>query len=254
MESIGPYRILERLGGGGETRLYACEEDIAVKVFAPSERKRKRALRRGRPDPAPAALQAFNRESALLDGISGPGLIPLVDRGMAADDRPYFSMPLYGGTVATRMWHDRYPRKSVDPLPAEEALVILSDILTGAQTLRSHGVIHRDLKPQNILLSADGRAVICDLGQALSRNHAEPVPIRNPGTYPYVAPELRNDEVDGKADLYAVGMVAHLMFAGYLPGDGPAIRQGNTPEHVVDWIEAALDRIPANRPDSLPDT
>jgi len=257
MEAIGPYHIIQRLGGGRHSRVFRCEADgavFAVKHFRPSERRRKREIRRRRPDPLPDWKRAFEWEADLLATVESPAVVPVVDRGEDANAAPYFAMPFYGESIAEKLWGTRIPQTTCPPLAPDRTVAILRDILTGVGDLHRLGIVHRDLKPQNVLLAANGQALICDLGQAISETHGVAEPVSNPGTYPYVAPELRQKgvQVDGRADIYAVALVGHLMLAGYLPENGAPLEKGGHPPLLVRWIEAGLDANPANRPLELP--
>ena len=164
-------------------------------------------------------------------------------------------MPFYRESIAEKLWGTRIPQIKCTPLGPAQAVAILRDIVTGARDLHRAGIVHRDLKPQNVLLTADGRAAICDLGQAQSDVHGVAEPISNPGTYPYVAPELRNgaSAVDGRTDIYAIALIGHLMLAGYLPENGAPLRDTDHPPALIRWIEAGLDSNPANRPEAYPE-
>ena len=104
-----------------------------------------------------------------------------------------------------------------------------------------------------MLLEENGRTVFCDLGQAITMPNPDSNRIRNPGIFLYVAPGLRSGDVDGKANVYAIALVANFIFAGYLPGDGVALRDRALPEPIVAWMEVGLDPSPGNHPDTPPD-
>ena len=258
METIGPYRVIQRLGGGRHTRVFQCEADgahYAVKHFTPSERRRKREIRRRRPDPRADWKRKIEWEADVLATVESPAVVPLVGRGEDQNAAPYFAMPFYRESIAEKLWGTRIPQIKCTPLGPAQAVAILRDIVTGARDLHRAGIVHRDLKPQNVLLTADGRAAICDLGQAQSDVHGVAEPISNPGTYPYVAPELRNgaSAVDGRTDIYAIALIGHLMLAGYLPENGAPLRDTDHPPALIRWIEAGLDSNPANRPEAYPE-
>jgi len=253
MDAIGPYRIVRRLGGGPFSSVHECRRDgrtVALKLFRPSRRRQRHALRRRQADPVPDWRRAFEWEAALLATFDHPAIVPVLDQGVTEDEAPYFVMPYFIDTIATRMWGTNLPKKSANPLPRDLALSILRDTLSGVAILHGRGVVHRDLKPQNILIAANGNAAICDLGQALSADDGTALPLKSPGTYPYVAPELRDapDTVDGRADIFAIGLIGHLMLVGELPDDGQKSYKRLPSGAVRNWIAAALRPDAAERP------
>lgn len=257
MDMIGPYRILDRIGGGQNTRVFAGEADgdqVAIKLFTPSERRRKREVRRGRDDPFHKWCRAFEWEADLLTGIEHPAIIPILARGFFEVERPYFTMPLFADSLAGRMWGTNIPQQSAEPLEQGLAVGILRQILDGLHALHDRGIVHRDVKPQNILIDEHSVAVLCDLGQAISASAGEAEPVKSPGTFPYVAPELRDPaaQPDGRADIYALGLVAHLMLVGRLPREGEPVSDTIAEPALAEWVKAALDPDPAQRPNAGP--
>ncbi|MBC8242238.1 MAG: serine/threonine protein kinase [Alphaproteobacteria bacterium] len=251
MEVVEPYRITGRLGGGRNARVFAAEhlgEAVAIKLFTPAKRRRQRIMRRGRSDPLPQWQAAFEREADLLTNIQHPAIVKVLDRGQTDDGSPYFVMPLYPETLAVRLWGSNFPQPVVQPLDCETAGKILIDILDGAGELHRNGIVHRDLKPQNILIGED--TVICDFGHAVRAADIGDQDIKRPGTFPYAAPEQKDGSAqpDGAADIYAIGLIAHLMFAGRLPRDSENIRDNVRPIDLAGWINAALNPDPAQRP------
>lgn len=255
MEAVEPYRITGGLGGGRNTRVFAAErlgETVAIKLFTPAKRRRQRMMRRGRSDPLPQWRTAFEREMDLLTNIQHPAIVKVLDRGQADDGSPYFVMPLYPETLANRLWGSNFPQPLAHPLDCETAWKILNDVLNGAGELHRRGIVHRDLKPQNILIGED--TVICDFGHAIRVADIGDQDIKRPGTFPYTAPELKDGSAkpDGAADIYAIGLIAHLMFMGRLPQDGENIYDNVRPAGLARWINAALNPDPAQRPRSGP--
>ena len=251
MEAIGPYRITDCLGGGRNTRVFAAEhldKAVAIKLLTPAKRRRQRMMRSGHSDPLPQWRAAFEREVDLLTDIQHPAIVKVLDHGQTDDGNPYFIMPRYPETLANKLWGSNFPQPVAQPLDCMTARKLLMDILDGAGELHRSGIVHRDLKPQNILIGED--AVMCDFGHAIRVADIGEQDIKRPGTFPYTAPEQRDGSTkpDGAADIYAIGLIAHLMFAGRLPRDGENIRDNVRPIDLADWINAALNPDPAQRP------
>ena len=251
MEELGPYRVTGHLGGGRNARVLSAENlgaPCAIKLFSPSKRRRQRMMRRGRVDPIDQWRADFEGEIDLLATIQHPAIVTILDRGRTDDGNPYFVMPLYPETLAIRLWGTNLPQAVTQPLDGEIVRKILTDILDGAGEMHRVGIVHRDLKPQNILMGED--AVICDFGQATRTKDIGDHDIKRPGTFPYAAPEQRDGSAkpDSSADTYAIGLIAHLMLAGRLPRDGENIRDNLQLSDFADWIAAALNPDPAQRP------
>ena len=92
--------------------------------------------------------------------------------------------------------------------------------------------------------------MLCDLGQAESDTDGVALEVKRPGTFPYTAPELREapKEADARADIYAVGLIAHVMFTGRLPEADGAAAATFPSQRIADWITHAIDPNPARRP------
>jgi eukaryotic-like serine/threonine-protein kinase len=204
----GRYRILELVGVGGMGMVYRAEDEqldlpVAVKVLRPDLAQERQRLER------------FKQELVLARQVSHPNVVRTHDLGSD------------GEIVFLTM--DFVPGRSLDQLlAAEERLApdqaagIARQIASGLAAAHAAGVVHRDLKPGNILVDDAGRAAISDFGVA--RSLAGPGPTRPGsvvGTLDYLAPEqARGEEIDGRADLYALGILLFEMLTGKLPFAG----------------------------------
>jgi serine/threonine protein kinase len=257
----GRYRIVAPLGSGGMATVHRArderlERDVAVKILLPNHAG----------DPATAAR--FEREARSLAAASHPSVVAVfdVDAGdPAAGQEPFFVMELCpGGSLAARMTSDRR-------LSPDELVPVLVSIADGLADLHRRGVVHRDVKPQNILFAAD-RAKLADFGLALADEHEGLSELTAPGTavgtLSYLAPEvLAGQRASAAADVYALGVVAFVGLTGELPrpagsmaklvaaSQTPARRASSAAPALGpafdDVIAAALAPDPADRPDAL---
>ena len=158
----------------------------------------------------------FARETKLLAQLDHRNIVPLYDSGYAAGRLYYVSSYVAGESLRARL--DR-----VRALPMREALAIARDVAEALEYAHRRGVIHRDVKPENILLAED-RAVVADFGfakaiGALTGASVTTVGTAGPGTPRYMSPEqcLGNRDVDGRADVYSLAVVVYEMLTGHVP-------------------------------------
>jgi hypothetical protein len=257
----GRYRIVAPLGSGGMATVHRArderlERDVAIKVLLPNHAG----------DPATAAR--FEREARSLAAASHPSVVAVfdVDAGDAAAGRePFFVMELCpGGSLAARIAGGRR-------LSPEELIPVLVSIADGLADLHRRGVVHRDVKPQNILFAAD-RAKLADFGLALAGDSEGLSELTAPGTavgtLSYLAPEvLAGERASAAADVYALGVVAFVGLTGELPRPAGSMAELVSASHAParrasavapelgsafdDVIAAALAPRPADRPDAL---
>ena len=197
---LGGYRILSILGAGGFAVVYRAEQvqlsrEVALKV-----------LRQSADGPASERIAAFLREARAAAALNDPRLLQVFDVG---DDKGHYflSMELApGGSLARKL-------RAEGPIEWRTLLPILRDTAGALQVAHDHGLVHRDVKPANILLTASGGAKLGDLGLAAGGDRL--------GTLAFMAPEqVRNLPVDGRADLYALGCTAYAALTGAPPFTG----------------------------------
>lgn len=202
------YRIMKRLGGGGMATVYRAEQmplgrDVVVKVLHPH-------LARD-----PEMAERFRREAEAAAQLVHPFICPLLDFGRSGDT-VYIVMPhLGGGSLADKVQRDR----AVSPAVLAAAA---AQVAVGLDHAHRRGVVHRDVKPDNILFDDDGNALITDFGIATARFHGRLTASgRAMGTPHYMSPEQAMGKlVDGRSDLYALGVVMYEALVGFPPFDG----------------------------------
>jgi len=212
------YTIERELGGGGMSRVFLAQEmrlkrSVVVKVLPPQMA-------------AGVSVERFEREIQLAAKLQHPHIVPLLTAG-SAGDLLYYVMPhIEGESLRARLAHDH-------ELPVGEAVRILHDVVDALAYAHTHGIVHRDIKPDNVLLSGK-HALVTDFGvaKAVSESTGK-TPLTSMGvalgTPAYMAPEqaAADPNTDHRADLYAVGALAYEMLAGRPPFTG------NSPQAVL---------------------
>ena len=212
---LGPYRIGEMLGGGGMGVVYRAEDtrldrSVAIKLLAPE-------LTRD-----PTAKARFLQEARAVSALDHPNVCTVYEVGEAGLGQLYLVMPCYDGETLRQKIAAR------GPLPVAEALDVALQALKGLAKAHRHGIVHRDVKPANLMVTADGVVKILDFGIAkLARIGADAAADLTRtgariGTPAYMSPEqVRGEEVDERSDLWSLGVVLYEMLAGVRPACGP---------------------------------
>ncbi len=248
------YVIEREIGAGGMATVYLAEDvkhrrKVAIKVLHPELS-------------ALLGPERFLKEIELTANLQHPHILPLFDSG-SADGHLYYVMPFVEGETLRR----KLEREQ--QLPIAEAVRIAGEVADALEYAHKRGVVHRDVKPENILLH-DGRPLVADFGIALAVQQAGGARMTQTGmslgTPQYMAPEqaMGDKSVDHRADIYALGAVTYEMLAGEPPFIGPnsqavvakvlttdpvslAVKRRSVPPHVEDAVLTALEKMPADR-------
>jgi eukaryotic-like serine/threonine-protein kinase len=203
----GRYRVLGRLGVGGMATVYLAEDSslgrkVALKVMAE------------RYSDDGEFVERFRREAQAAARLNHPNIIAVYDRG-EADGRPYIAMEYLQGRTLKQVI------QAEGPLPPERALAIAMQVLAGLRYAHEHGVVHRDVKPHNVLVGDDGRIKVTDFGIAHAGDPQMTEVGSIVGTAQYLSPEqARGRAVGPQTDIYSLGVVLYEMLAGRVPFEG----------------------------------
>jgi len=212
-ERVGPYWVLCQLGRGGMARVYlarsAARPEVALKVLEPEFTGQARSAR-------------FEREVDAASRLSHPGCARMLDHGSTADGHLYLAIERLRGPTLREALAAR------GRLSLREVIDIGRQLCDALDHAHAAGVMHRDIKPENVMYrgpGGTGDVVLIDFGLSRLRDDA-PLTVAGTclGSPSYVAPErLLERPADGRADLYAVGVVLYELAAGRAPfvGDGP---------------------------------
>ena len=202
------YRVQKRLGGGGMASVYLAEH-------AHLERPVVLKVLHGHLARDAEMLERFRREARAASQLVHPNIVPIIDAG-EAEGVLFTVMPyMPGGSYADRIAAGARP-------PAEVASVV-AQAATSLDYAHRRGIIHRDIKPDNVLFDEDGHAMVTDFGIAEARNQGRLTASgRAMGTPHYMSPEQAMGKlVDGRSDIYALGIVMYEALVGFPPFDGP---------------------------------
>ena len=235
VEIAGRYRLEERLGAGGMSTVYRAldsvlQRQVAVKLLAEHLSEDEGFVAR------------FRREALAAAKLVHPNVVQVYDSGHDPDAHRYFIVMEYvnGPTVAQLM-------RERGQLPAEDAVDIISQACEGLEYAHRHGVIHRDVKPGNLLVNPDGVVKLADFGIAKAAEDSRITQIGSVvGTAAYLSPErARGDEATASADVYSLGVVAYQLLGAKLPFESGsltelAVRQREGSPQPLDQLNAGV--------------
>ncbi|HEV8362285.1 MAG TPA: serine/threonine-protein kinase, partial [Gemmatimonadaceae bacterium] len=248
------YVIVDEIGHGASAIVVAARDarhfnrDVAIKVIRPEVAES-------------VGVSRFRREMQLVAQLNHPHILPLLDWGEAAG-LLYYVMPLVQGeSLRARIMREQQ-------LPLDQAVHITRDVASALQHAHTHGVVHRDVKPENIML-VEGEASLTDFGlaRALERREGESVTASGiaVGTAAYMSPEQASGGAgDARSDQYSLACVLYEMLAGDPPFHASTVQamlarhRADTPAHLTsvrpslpagvdDAVLRALSKVPADR-------
>ena len=202
----GRYRVLKRLGAGGMAEVYCVEDQqlgrrVALKLlhrrFADDEQ----------------FVERFRREASSAAGLSHPNIVGIFDRG-EWDGTYYIAMEFVEGRTLKDILRER------GPAPPEASADITLQILRAARFAHKRGIVHRDIKPHNVLIDTEGRVRVTDFGIARAGVSDMTETGSVMGTAQYLSPEqAQGKPVDARSDLYSIGIVLFELLTGRVPFD-----------------------------------
>src|SRR5205085_8918877 len=206
----GRYRIERKLGAGGMADVYLAEDQelgrrVAIKIL------------NDRHAADDSFIERFRREAKNAAGLSHPNIVSIYDRG-EAEGTDYIAMEFLDGRSLKELIVGR------GPAPIKVTIDYARQILAAVGFAHKHGIVHRDIKPHNVLVGPEGRLKVTDFGIARSGASQMTEVGSIIGTAQYLSPEqARGSPVDQRSDVYSVGIVLYEMLTGTVPftGDTP---------------------------------
>ncbi|MCA0296651.1 MAG: serine/threonine protein kinase [Actinobacteria bacterium] len=254
-DRIGAYRVDAEIGRGGMGIVYratqlALDRPVALKILDPLL------------SADPSFVARFTREASILAGLDSPHIVQIHDHG-EADGRLYLAMQYVGGGDLSRLIEQD------GPLPPLAALQIFTQVVEALGDAHTHGIVHRDVKPSNVLLRADASepfAYLCDFGIARTEESGLTRTGTVAGTWAFMSPETHTGSpATPRSDLYSAACVLWAMLTGRNPYSGTDVQvamahvQSPVPQLPgSDPLIVALNRLLwaclAKDPDDRPDT
>ncbi len=261
------YSIGRELGGGGMSRVWIARDetlgrDVVVKLLSPDLAQ-------------DLSVERFTREVRLAAGLQHAHIVPLLTAGVTSDNLPYYLMPFVEGE-SLRARLDRSPDGEAQPIAV--VVSVLRDVCRALAYAHSRGVVHRDIKPDNILVSG-GAAIVADFGIAKAMSTARGSDTQSSaaltrvgvsiGSPAYMSPEQGSGdpETDHRTDIYALGITAYELLTGRPPFTQPTAtgqlmahfteipvnvkeRRPDIPDGLAALVMSCLAKSPDERPQS----
>jgi serine/threonine protein kinase len=234
MEFFGEYKLLEKLGEGGMGAVYKARETLADRIVALKVLRKNLAGNAG-------FAERFTREAKLAGSLQHPNIVACHNTGVERGVQFIVMEFVEGETMKTRL------KNAGGKLPEREVLKLIREIAAGLGHAHERGIVHRDVKPDNVLLGKDGSVKVSDFGTAKSFLDEESLTQSGIiiGTPHYISPEqVRADKViDHRADLYALGGTMYHALTGHVPFDAPTALDIMR-RHLHDELDSPADLTP----------
>jgi beta-lactam-binding protein with PASTA domain/predicted Ser/Thr protein kinase len=231
----GRYRIMRKLGAGGMADVYLAEDQelgrrVAIKIL------------NGRHANDDQFIERFRREAKNAAALNHPNIVSIYDRG-EAEDTYYIAMEYLDGRTLKELIVGR------GKAPVNVAVEYARQILSALRFAHRHGIVHRDIKPHNVLVDGEGRVKVTDFGIARAGTSQMTETGSIVGTAHYLSPEqAKGGEVDPRSDLYSLGVVLYELLTGKTPFEG------DTPVEIAMKHLSAAPKPPSKlRPDIPPE-
>lgn len=261
MERIGKYVIHTAVVTTGAAKILLCHDPdlqvpVAVKLFDPKPGDT------GLLSPA-QQLARFLTEARTLASFDHPYIVGVKTLEHLADGRPYFVMPYMAAHLPYEIGKDFASPEDAAAAPERErprrmsgqrAMLVMKQLSSAVMALHKRGLVHRALKPSNILLTAtqNGAVKLCDFALIKLAEKNLPLPDFWMGDVAYTAPEQRENAtaVGPRADVYSLGVLAYRLLVGALPDPaaGPAVLGSGFPPELINLVAACTDPDPVRRP------
>lgn len=243
---LNGYSKLVKIGEGGMAHVYRGIQDslqrpVAIKLLIKDLSQEDEARHR------------FERESYIIARLNHPNIIHVIDRGISADNMPFFVMEYSEGV-------DLGAALKMDDIAHKDKIDIILQLLKALSYAHQNNVIHRDIKPDNILINENGMVKILDFGIAQFYDEFDNSSDQDyagsiMGSFNYMSPEQRedSDNITEQSDLYSVGVVMYELFTGSIPGDSfiePSSINNEIEPALNNLILHCLDPDPSMRPKS----
>ena len=239
-ETIGRYRIIKLLGKGGFGLVYLAHDDQLSRPVAVKVPHANRVVR-------PEDAELYLAEARIVASLEHPNIVPVHDVGSTAEF-PFFVVSKYveGSDLATKLKESR--------LSCQQAAALVATVAEALHYAHKQGLVHRDVKPGNILIDNNGNAYVVDFGLALREENIGKGP-KYAGTPSYMSPEQARGEghrVDGRSDIFSLGIVFYELLVGRQPFRGETqvelleqitTQEPRPPRQIDDRISKELDRI-----------
>lgn len=210
-DAIPGYQILRPLGSGGMSTLFVARQnslqrEVAIKVYWPDEKTKQASFD-----------TRFEQEAKIASRLNHPNIVTVIDYGSATQDGStfyYLVMTLIEGSDLTQ---------ASQKMSLVERLKVVQEIAEALDYAHQNGIVHRDIKPQNILIQADaGRALLTDFGIAKGQSNLDLTQTgMTLGTPHYMSPEQAlGKSTDGRTDIYSLGVVLYYLLTGKVPYEG----------------------------------